>query len=194
MSKAKEDYKNLLMAILSQTMDDYIKLQHPRYRKKKYLQEAFDSAVKMFFDESFELLYFKNDEGDHMSLNDLLSWFISDSNMDLNKLKEHVVSEAKIFWENKLLNVLDIPESFIYDGHVYQTHHTDESDYTIDFEAKTITLNKNSEDSLNQENFIAAAIEVLLFHEEIPIKKAYREKLNKAFFRMIRMNSCFLES
>lgn len=194
MSKAKEDYKNLLMAILSQTMDDYIKLQHPRYRKKKYLQEAFDSAVKMFFDESFELLYFKNDEGDHMSLNDLLSWFISDSNMDLNKLKEHVVSEAKIFWENKLLNVLDIPESFIYDGHVYQTHHTDESDYTIDFEAKTITLNKNSEDSLNQENFIAAAIEVLLFHEEIPIKKAHREKLNKAFFRMIRMNSCFLES
>lgn len=194
LSQAEEEYKILLLAILKQAMDDYVKLQHPRFRKKKYLQEAFDSAVGLFFDENHRFLYLKNDMGDYMSMKDLLSFFINDKNMDINLLRAHLIKEGKIFWENKFLNVIDIPESFIYDGHVYTVLHTDDDDFTIDFEQKTITTNKVSENSDNQETFVKAAIEVMLYHEEIPIPKKYINQLSKAFFRMIKVNSCFLES
>ena len=47
-------------------------------RRKKYLQEAFDAAVSMFFDESYRFLYIKTTDGKNMSLTDLLSIFIND--------------------------------------------------------------------------------------------------------------------
>lgn len=191
---AEEDYKTLLLAIIRQAMDDYIKLQHPKYRNKKYLQEAFDSAIGVFFDSSYRFLYLKNDEGESMSIEDLLSYFISSNKMDLETLRSHVIKEAKIFWENKLLNVIDIPESLIYDGHVYSVYHTDEDDYEIDYVAKTITINKDSSNSDNQQNFVKAAVEVMFYHEEIPMPKSKLDLLGKAFYRMIKVNSCFLES
>ncbi len=191
---AEEEYRTLLLAIIRQAMDDYIKLQHPKYRRKKYLQEAFDSAIGVFFDSSYRFLYLKNDDGESMSIENLLSHFISSGKMDLETLRNHVITEAKLFWENKLLNVIDIPESFIYDGHVYSTFHTDEEDYQINYEKKAILLNKDSSNSENQQNFIKAAVEIMLYHEEIPMSKTKIENLGRAFFRMIKVNSCFLES
>ena len=193
MGTAKEDWETLLMAILTQAMNDYVKLQHPKYRKKKYLQEAFDSAVKMLFDDTFEFMYLKNEYGDHMSLPDLLSNFISEKNMNLEKLRAHVINDAKLFWENKLLNVLDIPESFIYDGHVYDTVHTEE-DCKIDYSNKKIHIDKENSNSDNQQVFIKAAVEIMLYHEEIPIAKKNIDILAKGFFRMLKVNSCFLQS
>lgn len=190
---AEEDYKTLLMAILTQAMNDYVKLQHPKYRKKKYLQEAFDNSVKMLFDDSFEFLYLKNEDGENMSLKDLLSYFISERNLDLQKLRAHVISEAKMFWENKLLNILEVPQSFIYDGHVYDTVHSDE-DVSVDYVEKIIYINKETNNSDTQQAFIKCAVEVMLYHEEIPISKKNMEALAKGFFRMLRVNSCFLAS
>lgn len=190
---AEEDYKTLLMAILTQAMNDYVKLQHPKYRKKKYLQEAFDNSVKMLFDDSFEFLYLKNEYGENMSLKDLLSYFITERNLDLQKLRAHVISEAKIFWENKLLNILEVPESFIYDGHVYDTVNSDE-DVFVDYVDKIIYINKETNNSDTQQAFIKCAVEIMLYHEEIPISKKNIETLAKGFFRMLRVNSCFLAS
>lgn len=193
MGTAREDWETILMAILTQAMNDYVKLQHPKYRRKKYLQEAFDSAVRMLFDDTFEFMYLKNDLGDDMSLPDLLSNFISEKNMDLEKLRTHVISEAKLFWENKLLNVLEIPESFIYDGHVYDTIHTDD-ECKVDYISKSIHIDKDNSNSDTQQVFIKAAVEIMLYHEEIPIAKKNIDILAKGFFRMLKVNSCFLQS
>jgi hypothetical protein len=53
----EHDYKRLLRAILVHAMDDYVKLQHPKNRRKKYLREAFSSAVDMFFDSEYSMLH-----------------------------------------------------------------------------------------------------------------------------------------
>jgi len=193
MGTAEEDYKALLMAILTQAMNDYVKLQHPKYRKKKYLQEAFESSVKMLFDDSFEFLYLRNENGENMSFREMLSYFISEKNMDLQKLRLHLIKEAKTFWENKLLNVLEVPQSFIYDGHVYDTVHSLEES-SVDYVEKIIYINKENDNSDTQQAFIKCAVEIMLYHEEIPISGKNIEKLAKAFFRMLRVNSCFLES
>jgi len=188
-----EDYKVLLHAILRQAMDDYIKLQHPKFRSKKYLQEAFDSAVEMLFNSEYRMLYVKNDMGTEMSLKDMVSSLMDDDRADLNKLKEHIIREAKAFWETKLVRTLYIPESFIYDGHVYTVNHTDDFDPTIDFDKKEILINRKRT-SESELQFLDLAVDIVFYHEELPAKKDVRSKLSKALFRMLKINSCFTGS
>ena len=185
------DWKILLNAILRQAVDDYVKLQHPKFRKKKYMQEAFDSAVDMFFDSEFRLLHLKNDDGEFMSLKEMITSILEDDRLEMDKMKEHVVNEARSFWETKLVNTIYIPESFIYDGHVYSVLHSDEEDVAIDFDLKTITLNKNIKDSENQQRFVESAVKVICHHEDLTISRVNLDKVGKGVFKMLRINSCF---
>jgi hypothetical protein len=189
---AVEDYTTLLHAILRQAIDDYIKLQHPRYRRKKYLQEAFDNAVDMFFDKEFKMLYLHDDSGGGMSLKTFLVTLMNDDRIDILKIKDHVINEARAFWETKLVNTLYIPDSFVYDGHVYSIVHHDDPDPRIDFETKFIYVNKDSENTDNQESFIQAVLLVVFYHEDITLAGTKTSQIGKAIFKMLRMNSCFI--
>jgi hypothetical protein len=188
-----EEYKVLLHAILRQAMDDYIKLQHPKFRSKKYLQEAFDSAVQLFFDKDFKFLYLRTDEDEEMSLKTLVGGLLEDNRADIQKIKDHVISGARTFWETKLVRTLYIPDSFIYDGHVYSIYHTDNLDPEIDFEKKEITINKKA-DSENELQFIQTALKVVFYHEDIASTPKKIDQIGKAVFRMLKINSCFTGS
>ena len=187
------DYKVLLNAILRQAMDDYIKLQHPKFRTKKYLQEAFDSAVELLFDGDYHMLYVLNDMGEPMSLKDMVTTLMEDDRVNLDKLKTHVIQEARAFWETKLVRTLYIPESFVYDGHVYSVFHTDDFDCNVDFDKKEITINKQK-GSESEQQFLTTAVDIVFYHEDIPAKKETRSKISKALFRMLKVNSCFTGS
>ena len=187
------DYKVLLHAILKQAMDDYIKLQHPKFRKKLYLQEAFDSAVELLFNSDYRMLYVKNDMGEDLSLRELVTMLLDDSRADIKRLKEHVIQEARTFWETKLVRTLYLPENFIYDGHVYSVHHTDDFDPTIDFDKKEISINKKR-GSESEQQFLCVTIDIIFYHEDIPATKDTRDKLCRALFRMLKINSCFTGS
>jgi len=187
------DYRNLLQAILKQAMNDYTKLQHPKLRRKKYLEEAFSNAVDMFFDSDYMLLHLQNGDGSFMSLEDFLKEALNTDRINIEKLKEHVVKESRAFWETKLLNTIYIPDNIIYDGHVYGIMHSTEcEDPILDLDSKTITLNKNHENSENQEKFLVSLIKVALYHEDIAISHSKIEKIGKSIFKLLRMNACFI--
>jgi len=189
----RQDYTTLLNAILKQAMDDYVKLQHPRFRRKKYLSEAFDNAVDMFFDSDYRMMHVLNDDEEHIDLKTFVSEILNDDRIDINKLKTHVIDEARSFWETKMINTLYIPDNFIYDGHVYSILHSeDEDDFQIDFENKIINLNKNNQNSDNQQVFIKAIVNVVFYHEEHPISQKNINVIAKAMFKMLRMNACFI--
>jgi len=188
-----QDYKVLLHAILKQAMDDYIKLQHPKFRSKKYLEEAFNSSVELLFNSDYKMLHVINDVGERMSLKDMVYALMEDDRVDIDKLKEHVIQEARKFWETKLVRTLYIPESFIYDGHVYAVFHTEDIDSIIDFDKKEIILNRKR-NSESEQQFLSAAVDILFYHEDIPAKKETRTQLSKALFRMLKVNSCFMGS
>lgn len=189
----KEDLKRLMHAILKQAMDDYIKLQHPITRKKKYMQEAFDSAVEMFFDSEYSFMYVKDGEDNMMSLKDLVYELMGDDRVQVDKIKDHVIDNARAFWQNKFINTIDIPDSLIFDGHVYSVYHTDDNDEAnIDFKNKTLTVNKNSSCSENQQQFIQMCMKIMCYHEEYKISASLIDKLGNSVFKLMKMNSCFV--
>ena len=187
------DLNRLMHAILKQAMDDYVKLQHPVARRKKYMQEAFDSAVDMFFDSDFSFMYVKDEEDQEINLKDLIHQLMSDDRVNVEKIKGHVVANAQAFWQNKFINTIDIPESLIYNGHVYHILHIDDNDdAAVDFDNKTIGINKNLDCSDNQELFMQLCLQVVAYHEEFKIPASTMKKLGSSLFRLLRMNSCFV--
>jgi hypothetical protein len=187
------DLNRLMHAILKQAMDDYVKLQHPIARRKKYMQEAFDSAVDMFFDSDFSFMYVKDEENKEIGLKELVYQLMSDDRVDVDKIKKHVVTDAQTFWQNKFVNTIDIPESLIYNGHVYSVLHIDDNDdAAVDFDQKIILLNKSTDCSDNQELFMQLCLQVVAYHEEFKIPAATMNKLGNSLFRLLRMNSCFV--
>lgn len=184
------DFGKLLSAIIRQALDDYIKLQHPKYRQKKYLIEAWDQAVDMFFDDEYRFLAIQNDDGDDMSLRDMVKTALKSDRADIQKLRDYAIQEALEFWDNKDIKTLDIPETVQVSGHVYKVRHTEDSNYVIDFTEKILTLDKRP-GIHNEERFINAVFEIMMYYEEIPIKKTNMKSMSKAWFRMLKVNNCF---
>lgn len=187
----QQDRQTLLWAILRQAMDDYIKLQHPRTRRKKYLEESFEHAVDMLFDSDYRMLYVKNEDGEDMALKDLVAEILNDDRTNLKQFKSKLIDDTLAFWETKQVHTLDIPSNLIFDGHVYSIQQHNDPEPIIDFLNKIIYLNKDASDSENQEKFVIIALQVAAYHQDWSISKNALEQMGKAIFRLLRMNACF---
>ena len=110
--------------------------------------------------------------------------------VEMQKMKDHLIEESRKYWENKLINTLYIPESLIYNGHVYKILHTEEDPF-VDYDEKSIYINKKP-DSENQIDFFLKMIEVAFYHENIKVKKTDLEKISKVIFSLLRLNGCFI--
>lgn len=187
----RADYQKLLGMVLRQAMDDYVKLQHPQFRSKKYLQEAFDHAVDMLFDSDYRFLCIKNDEEECMTLKELVGEVLETGSVETDKLKNYLVDESVRFWETKVLRTVYIPDSLIVDGHVYSVIHTEDDDPSINYEDKMIYINKKSDNSDNQEAFVLLVAEAIAYHNELTIAQKTLRKFGSSLFRCLRINSCF---
>lgn len=187
-----EDFKNLLLAVLRQAVDDYIRLQHPRYRQKTYLQEAFEAAVDMLFDPEYRMLYIKNDFGEDMSLKDLLRIVSGLERPRIEDLQNYVIEEALAFWREKYLRTISIPKTVFVNGHTYSIQHRESPGYEVDYANKVIYLNKKPDDSESEENLMLALCNIISYHEEISLSKRDCRKLGKSLFLLLKVNSCFV--
>lgn len=184
------DFGKLLAAIVRQALDDYIKLQHPKYRKKKYLIEAYDNAVDMFFDDDYRFSAIQNEDGDDMSLRDMVQTALKSDRVEIQKIRDHAIDQAVAFWDKKEIRTVEIPESLQVNGHVYRVQHQPDPGYKVNYEAKTLFLDKHS-GSTQEECFVAATFEIMLHHEDIVLKKNDVKHISKAWFRMLKINNCF---
>lgn len=189
------DVQRLHEMILKQAMEDYVKLQHPRTRSKQYLQEAFQHAVDMLFDSTYRFLYLKNDDGGELSLAEMMTTILHKETVDLNKLRNHLIKDAEMFWAAKDIKTLDIPDDIVVDGHIYMVLPIEddaiEDSYRIDYDKKEIYLNKNSSDSTNQEALCLAMIELVAHHDDVKVSGVALDRLGRGLFRLLRMNNCF---
>lgn len=184
------DSEVLLRHILRQAIDDYIKLQHPKFRQKKYLQEAFQDAVDMFFDPDYRFMHIKNEDGNDMSLPELLKQANYGRQSQSDRLKAYIVKESKIYWQNKELSALTIPDTMPICGHVYSVIHEDLPGYRVDYESHDLYLNKQ-QSSDSEETLIQAVTEILCYHEDLAISRVKREKLGKSLYATLKVNNSF---
>lgn len=186
------DYKNLLLTILNQAIDDYVKLQHPATRTKKYLQEFYLTSINLLFDNSYRMHNLKNGYNQDMSTADLVSEILDTDRPDLVRLRAHAVKEAYDYWENKDMAVVDhIPDTVTISGHTFMVQHASIKSFAIDLEQKTIALDKESTQA-NQINFVKALINVIcMLHDITKVTGPSSGTLAKEIFWALKANNCF---
>jgi len=186
MTVESDDYRRLMSAVLRQSIDDYIKLQHPRRRRKKYELEAFWSAQELLWNTDY-LLDIKNAEGTFLDLEALSLAASGRENVDLEPLRQYLVEESVRYWDEKDLKTVEIPADVVVEGHVY--HVEQASSTSVEYDTKTIYLDKQS--PLAEEQFMQIVVELGCYHGDIRTSAKARKDLGKALYRILRINDCF---
>lgn len=187
MSDQQVDYRKLMRAILCQAMDDYIKMQHPRYRKRKYEREAFWSARDLLWNDGHTLAI-EDAEGNFTTLATLCAAAADRENADVENLRAYLLAESKAYWKEKQVRTIEIPEDVVVEGHAYRVQH--QQDPEIDFDEKIIYLNKESPTA--EEQFMQLVLDLTCHHNEIKTSVKARKELGKSLYRILKLNSCFV--
>lgn len=183
-----EDFQKLMSAILRQAMDDYVKMQHPRRRRKKYEKEAFWSARDLLWKPEY-LLNINDPEGKAMDLEELAKAAADRENVKIESLQNYLLEESERYWSEKKLKTVNIPEDVVVSGHVYEVRHQ-YGPLNIDYDEKIISINKTG--PVAEEEFMQAMLDLTCHHDEIKTSAKARKQLGKAIYRLMRINNCFV--
>lgn len=189
------DWRNLLLGILRQSIDDYIKLQHPATRTKKYLQEAYLTAIAFLFDSDYELEHVVDGFNDPMSTEALVKEILESEKVDLEAMRKFAISETIKHWTEKDMKVFNtIPDTINICGSTYEIRHqevkfTETSLPPVDTDKKIIHINKTAstaEVQLTEAVMIALCLELDVGVTNIEVKD-----LSKYLHLLLKMNNCF---
>lgn len=185
------DLRTLLVGIIGQVIDDYVKLQNPTTRTKKYLQEHYLTAIDFLFDCEYELAHIPNGTNGNMNVKELLSEVLDSDYPDTNKLREYAIQQTKKYWEDRDLAVLDhIPDTVCISGHTFDVRHAYITGYVVNTGDHTITLDKENKES-NQLNFLQAMLEAITMLEDVPVKRTLLRLLAKETYWVLKTNNMF---
>lgn len=182
------DYKTLVQAVIENAITDYIKLQHPQNRNKKYLKEGFSSAVEMFFTDDYEFKSFLSFETElPLTTKDLISIMIGSSSSSLEKTKDYMITESMKYWWEKNFHDLKIPSKIVIAGRVWFVHNS--SSLKVDYNKNHIyiPIKKQFSDRL----LVSAYLKVMLRESDIVITEKQEADLHKLFYLFLKVNNAF---
>lgn len=185
-----QDLTILATQVFRQCVEDYIHLQHPQTRTKKYIHEAFLSSVDMFWDPEYRLDVFLDEENNPMDIKSFLKLASDRENINMNAFLAFIKSQSITYWKNKYMDTISIPSFLMICNTPYDVRHKESLTFEIDYKNRIISLNKNSSED-NNIIFFNALIEIICFHEEIQIKKEIQKQLAKSFYETFKMNNSF---
>ena len=185
------DMRKLKLAILNQSIQDYIKLQHPKYRSKKYLEESFIYSVNMFFDPCYSFLYFFNEDGEHESTLEFIKSATETYVKDLEPMRDYLKKESVRYWKNKTMKTFKIPNYLVYNGIVYNLLMHNKKNFLIDYKSNQIFLNKKDENAESQ--FLYIFLEIVKKEHSIKLSKKDQKTLSEEIYSFLKMNKMYLD-
>ena len=182
------DYRQLIKAVIENGITDYVKLQHPLNRSKKYLEEGFLSSIRMFFDEDFRFQAFTSFKDDSpLCTKDLLSIMIGSNDASIQKAQDHVISESINYWWEKNFNDFKVPSKCVIAGKVWFVRNSDK--LYINYDKNQIFLPVKSQG--NDRLFTKACLEILLNEASIELQAEQFENFYKLFYLFLKVNDTF---
>lgn len=194
----KDDWQIVLKMLISQIQDDFVRLQHPSRRDQVYLKEAFCSAIAALWDADYTFSEFKNEKGEDMTFRELMATRFGIAELskdeihkiDLGPLQKECINEAKEYWIDKNLNIVEVSDFLIFDGRAFSVWRTDEES-SIDYDNMIINLENSDDERELSETFIKLSMEIAAYYRDMKIKPETIEELAKAWYELLRLNSCF---
>ena len=184
---AFEDYKKLIKAVIDHTITDYIKYQHPLNRKTKTQKKDFVSALKVFFDPTWEFQHFYNPEtGLNMSTQDMLACILNGAEVSMSKAQNHVIQQSVDYWWSKHFYDLEIPEIIVISGIVWNIMNSPKNEY-IDWDNQRIYLPLRKKGS--DRKYLTLVLQILLKESEVTMTQEEFQRFHKLFYLFLKVNN-----
>lgn len=194
------DWESLLKGVINQVMDDYIRLQHPSKRDQIYLKEAFASAISCLWDEDYIIEWpsIEEDEILSISFREILNhrFGLTEINRDeahkinIGLIQEECISNAKKYWIDKNLEIINIPDFLVFEGRAFSIWKTEEES-NVDFDNMIINLKDIDDARVQNIEFIKLSLKIGCYYKDSSIKEKQLEELAEITYELLRMNSCF---
>lgn len=184
-----EDYKALVKAVIENSIVDYIKLQHPLNRKKKYLEQTFINSVAMFFDDEYEFEAFTSfEDGSNLSTKEMIIIMTNTHSVSMDKTKDHIINESMSYWWEKNFHDFSIPSKVTICGKVWFLHNSTKNSY-IDYENYKIYLPLKQKG--NDRLYMEMVLKIILNHVGLDISEEHFLKLHKFLYLFLKVNNAF---
>jgi hypothetical protein len=195
----EDDWQRLLKAVIGSVMDDFIKLQHPSRRNEGYFREAFQLALAALYDDDYciewpgpkgeKTVYtFKEILHERFGLDNISKREIQ--KMDMFPFREALIKSAEDYWSNKQLSCVTVPDFFTFRGYAY-TVFLHKKPSSVDDKNAIIYIKRVEDDKLFQINFLEQVISIIDMKDNIKLTDIQKEKMARALWEVLRMNSCF---
>lgn len=186
------EYRSLIKAIIDNGIIDYIKLQHPNNRRKTYLKDAYYTAIALFFDDSFRLETFSDENGDSLSLESALKIVLDGQLTSASKARQYVIKETIAYWYEKNFQNLYLPKTINIGGKTYFICNKKNSTAFIDRIKYVFYIDLSKKDS--DRDFAKLCLQLLIDESFIELNTADFNSLNKFFYLFLKMNGCFINT
>lgn len=188
-----EDTQKLARAILSQALNDYLILSPPSARKKKYLYENYLDVVDLFWDPTYVLDSFEDEDGQPLTLVELLKLAADRDNVSLESFHKYLHSSLEEFWATKELQ-MKIPQIVTICSKPFYIVQDDTLElpnaWSVDYEQNIIALNCKHKEN-NNIFFFAALFEIICYYNDLKISVVARRTLAKEFLTALKANELF---
>lgn len=184
---AKDDYQLLAEKVLLQAMLDYVRLQHPAHRDRRYLLEAFMDAADMFYDPDYLVGEFVDDAGNPVDLEEFLKVATDRDRTNIPGLHAHLRASSLEHWKPKEKEILiKIPPIFTIKSIPWYTEHHEKPGHEIDFDERIIYLNKKTPQG--QQDFVEAMLDIIWDLLELKVAAKKRKEFAELLYETLVIN------
>ena len=195
------DFQKLLKGVIKGVMDDFIRLQHPSTRDEPYIKEAFQMALAALYDDDWKTDWpGPHDTRMELSFREILfNRFGLDNinrreiqKLDIEPLRKELISEAKEYWLNRKLAIVQPTDFICFDGEAYTVWRVPEDDESsVDSDSKILYVRKQGSDKQNSIEYIRVSLLLMAELRDLDLTDEQIEKLAPALWELLRMNNCF---
>ena len=183
----KDDYQILAEKVLLQAMLDYVRLQHPAHRDRRYLLEAFIDAADMFYDPDYYVGDFENDAGEPVNLEDFLKIATDRDRTDIPGLHAYLRQSSLEHWRPQEKEILiKIPPILTIKSIPWYTEHQEQEGHDIDFDERVIYVNKKTAEG--QRSLLKAILDIIWDNLEIKVSAKKRDEFSELLYETLVIN------
>lgn len=183
MLEEPEDLNLLAQKVLVQAMDDYVALQRPKSRRRKYIQEAWLTSVAMFFDKDFLFGAFDDENGEGLDLYEFLMLASDRENVNVDTVIKHLIHTARQAFQEGEQMV--IPDTLIILGEPWDVLHNTKEE--VNLVKRTISLDKKT----GHATFIRSLIEIICSKKGLVIDLAKLQLVADGLVEVLTVNDGF---
>jgi len=190
-----DDHYKLVLRVIEQAIDDYVRLYHPERRSFLGMNEPYRTAHDMLFDKTYKTAGLQDLFAAEVSLKDMLAFVGQEGEISMTEMLDRTETKAATYNRKHLYIDFRLPEYFNMAGKSYRIDIDDIDTALVDHDERIIYIGADRDAnsaaqtrSINTNFFTCVAM--IIFHSmEKPMGSINAHEMGELLYDLFILNS-----